>query len=410
MMAFMIIILLALLAGKEVGAANVSDTQNLLTDLSQDYNVNIRPAVDQLSPVNVSLQMYLKSIMEFDEVQGSISYTAGFLMIWEDYRLGWDPLRYGGLTKLTVPLKQIWFPELILVSPATDRTYLANTQSKARIWSGGEVEYLEGVMIESTCDVNVKYYPFDLQSCNTSFMALGYYQTEVYLMRRTESIDLTLYHGNSMWTLESTSVSEVFFTFNLRRKPVYAVVTVLLPILFLGTLNAFVFLLIPESGERIGYSITTLLSIAVYMTIIMSTLPQSSDPTPLIFYKLLVDLAYSSLIIVAVILNMRLHAKDDDASMPKFFVSFYLALTCRGCGGKPVSPASHGFATDKNVLTLNEMKTKPDELDMPVNSVDAKKITWKKFSSLLDTIFFVLFIFYSFLSFAVFLGVLVGGA
>ncbi|KAH3746488.1 hypothetical protein DPMN_180896 [Dreissena polymorpha] len=128
-------------------------------------------------------------------------------------------------------------------------------------------------MIESS-DVNVKYYPFDFQSCNTSFTALGYDLIEVNRMRMTYSIDLTLYHGNSMWTLESTYVSveniatgdekqEVFYTFNLRRKPGYAFVTVLCPILFLGALNAFVFLLIPESGERIDYSITTLLSIAV---------------------------------------------------------------------------------------------------------------------------------------------------
>ncbi|KAH3746489.1 hypothetical protein DPMN_180897 [Dreissena polymorpha] len=146
----------------------------------------------------------------------------------------------------------------------------------------------------------------------------------------------------------------------------------------------------------------------------MSILPQSSDPTPIIFYKLLVDLAYSSLIIVAVILNMRLHAKDDGASMPKFLVFFYLALTCRGCGGKPVSSASNGFATDQNVLTLKEMKTKPAELDipdyMPVKTVDAKKVTWKMLSSLLDTIFFVLFICYSFFNFAVFVSDLNGGA
>ena len=70
-MAFMIIMLLALLASNAVGAANVSDTQNLLTDLFEDNNVNIRPAVDQLSTVNVSLKMYLKSIMEFDEVYPS---------------------------------------------------------------------------------------------------------------------------------------------------------------------------------------------------------------------------------------------------------------------------------------------------------------------------------------------------
>ncbi|XP_052258684.1 ligand-gated ion channel 4-like [Dreissena polymorpha] len=369
--------------------------------------------------------MYLKSIMEFDERQGTLSYTVGFEITWKDYRLMWNSYLYGGVWYLNVPLTMIWFPELLLSSPATSRSYITQSWSKARIYYDGFVLYVEGALIESTCEVNVKYYPFDVQSCNTSFISLGYTYKDVNLMWVKESIDITLYPGNSMWDLESTSVSvqtvatgggqqEMFVTFNLRRKPGYAIVNVLLPILFLGILNAFVFLLIPESGERIGYCITTLLAIAVYMTIIMSSLPQSSDPTPLINYKLLIDLVYSALIIVAVILNMRLNGKDDDVPVPKILVSFYLALMCRACGGKPVRPASNGFTADQNATSSNESSSKLQESDIPdyspVNSVDAQKVTWKKISSLLDISFFVLFVFLSFLIFVVFISILKSGS
>ncbi|XP_052251635.1 uncharacterized protein LOC127858489 [Dreissena polymorpha] len=150
------------------------------------------------------------------------------------------------------------------------------------------------------------------------------------------------------------------------------------------------------------------------MTIIMSSLPKSSDPTPLIFYKLLVDLIYSALIMVIVILNMRLHGKDDNVPVPKSLVSFYLALTCKECGGKPVSPESGGFTKDQIANGLEESKGKLHEYDIPdnlsMNSVDAQKVTWKKLSSLLDTIFFVLFVCLSVISFAVFVAILKGGA
>ncbi|KAH3706000.1 hypothetical protein DPMN_065379 [Dreissena polymorpha] len=405
------VVLIILLSSDVVFAASLSDTENLMSNLTNGYNVNIRPAVEQLSPVDVSVQLYLKSIIDFDDVQGILSFTTGIRMTWMDYRLQWDPNGYGGLQTLSVPLSHIWFPQLFLSTPATDRSYFAESWSKATLSNTGDVVYLEMALIQSTCDVNVKYYPYDIQSCNTSFALLGYTKTEVNLMRLEESIDLTLYLGNSMWDLESTHVSvetihggiqEMLFTFNIRRKNEYSVVNVLLPILFLGTLNAFVFLLIPESGERVGYSITTLLAIAVYMTIIMSSLPQSSDPMPLIFYKLLVDLTYSALIMVVVILNMRLHGKDDNVPVPKSLVSFYLALTCTDCGGKAVSPESDGFTTDQIAKGWGESNS--------MNSVDAQKVTWKKVSSLLDTIFFVLFVVLSIISFAVFIAVMKVGA
>ena len=83
---------------------------------------------------------------------------------------------------------------------------------------------------------------------------------------------------------------QIHFIFNLKRKSQCVTVNELLSILCMGLLNALVFLLVPESGERMGYCITTLLAIAVYITTIMDTLPQSSIPVPFIQYKLVVDL------------------------------------------------------------------------------------------------------------------------
>ena len=45
-----------------------------------------------------------------------------------------------------------------------------------------------------------------------------------------------------------------------------------------------------------SYSLTVLLSIAVFMTIVGDTLPRTSEPTPLISYLLLVSFVISSLV------------------------------------------------------------------------------------------------------------------
>jgi len=141
---------------------------------------------------------------------------------------------------------------------------------------------------------------------------------------------------------------------------------VLLPILLLGSLNT----LVPESGERVGYCITTLLAIHVYMTIIMDTLPQSSTPVPLISYKLVVDLVSSALIIV--ILNLRIHGQSDDKPVPAWLKTVYMCFTCRMCkrNSATVTPDNiesslPGPVTsmDLNVLAIEEELKIPETGD-----------------------------------------------
>ena len=62
-------------------------------------------------------------------------------------------------------------------------------------------------------------------------------------------------------------------------------------ILILALLNSMVFLLPTDCSECIGYSVTILLSVAVYLTILTEKLPETSKPTAcvslfLIIYQL----------------------------------------------------------------------------------------------------------------------------
>ena len=96
----------------------------------------------------------------------------------------------------------------------------------------------------------------------------------------------------------------------------------MLPILFLCILNVLVFFLPLESGERVSYAITVLLSIAVFMTIVSDTLPKTSEPLPLISYLLMISLIISSIIAVITIFNLRLFHKKSDTVVPKLAGSY----------------------------------------------------------------------------------------
>ena len=121
------------------------------------------------------------------------------------------------------------------------------------------------------------------------------------------------------------------FTFRLEGKPQYITLNVVLPIFFLCILNMLVFCLPSESGERVSYAITVLLSIAVFVTIVSLTLAKTSEPLPLISYLLMISLIISSMIAVITIFNLRLFHKRSDVVVPNWLIRVYRALRWCSC-------------------------------------------------------------------------------
>lgn len=82
------------------------------------------------------------------------------------------------------------------------------------------------------------------------------------------------YQENGEWNIEQTraesySVSgfnTIAFRFKLKRKSKFVVVNVILPIVLIAAINMLVFVLPADSGERVGFSVTILLALAVLLT------------------------------------------------------------------------------------------------------------------------------------------------
>ena len=196
----------------------------------------------------------------------------------------------------------------------------------------------------SPCNVvNAYYFPFDIQECFLDLFVFGYYASEVRFSASSNAVDVSFMPKHGTWDVIGTSmklgteggISNVRYYFRLERRPQYLIINVIMPILFLNLLNVLVFLLPAESGERVSYSITVLLSIAVFMTIVSDTLPRISEPMPLISYALLGSLFLSSFITVVTVLNLRLFYKKEDDRVPIWLVKVYHRLErlkCRrGC-------------------------------------------------------------------------------
>jgi hypothetical protein len=134
---------------------------------------------------------------------------------------------------------------------------------------------------------------------------------------------------NGAWNLISKEIkgddfSRFKISLKMKRKPLFMLVNILLPIIVLALLAPLVFLMPKNSGERVGYSITMLLALSVYMTIISDNLPKNSDPMPLVSIMIFIWYIMNSSIVFVVITNTKINHIKDGRKVPRLARTFVI--------------------------------------------------------------------------------------
>ena len=230
-------------------------------------------------------------------------------------------------------------------------------------------------MMRTTCDVDVTYFPFDTQKCVLELMPFGYRTNEVTLV--AVPVNLNFFEENNVWILKSaTSESATIsvqpyikVTLTLERRYVFFILNLFSPVLILAFLNTLVFILPADSGERIGFAITCLLSLSVYMTFASENLPTSSKPIAAIIYLLLIYMVISSLICFVTIIGMKLHLHDGDDPPSKLICNMLCfkmsRMKCRN-------------------VKVEEVK-EPEKFEN-IKNEEKEEITWKHIAKRFDKI------------------------
>ena len=417
-----------------VETATLQDAKRLQADLTNGYNKRLRPVQNQSDQITVSVGLDVYALQEFDEVLERFSVVGIFYLGWQDESMMWDPANYSGINNTVLGYEDIWKPELILTNPSDKLDSFGKDWQVIKINSNGQVLWFPADLIKSTCSVNVYYFPFDIQECKIETYVWAYAASEVKLISilQTVGTDSMAEHGS--WSVIGTEakaevdggVYKGTFTFRLERKPQYIIVNVVSPIVFLCILNVLVFCLPSESGERVSYAITVLLSIAVFMTIVSDTLPKTSEPLPLISYLLMISLIISSTIAVITIFNLQLFHKRSDAVVPNWLIRVYLALRRCSCTQrcKRNKVQTDDLKENHNDHASTEIKLPPlkkmslveqgNEKGMILHgytmadatteiSDDTNDCTWQDISEMIDYVSLFITIIVMFLGFSIFL-------
>ncbi|WAQ96352.1 ACHA3-like protein, partial [Mya arenaria] len=257
----------------------------MYTDLivTGGYNARNVPSADYSLPLPVTVELKLLSINELDDVGETFRVTGYLSVVWTDTSLIWDSADYNGLSSAQWPQKDVWHPDITLSNSYLDYQQVGDDKLLLLILNNGEISWYPFQVFHSTCSLDITDFPFDEQSCELQFKAWSYYMED--LNMTSDGVNLGDYEASSSWdivdTLGYTDANQaepnVRFRITMKRKPLFIIVTVVFPILACALLNICVFILPVESGERAGYSVTIFLALAVFLTIISTTLPANSE-------------------------------------------------------------------------------------------------------------------------------------
>uniref|UniRef100_H3C634 Neuronal acetylcholine receptor subunit alpha-7 n=1 Tax=Tetraodon nigroviridis TaxID=99883 RepID=H3C634_TETNG len=331
--------------------------RTLLKNLLKDYNRMERPVANDSQPLTVVFTLSLIQIMDVDEKNQILTTNIWLRMSWFDHYLQWNQSEHPGVKNLRFTTDQIWTPDILLYNSADD-DFDSTFKTNVLVNSSGYAEYQPPGIFMSTCNVDVRWFPFDIQRCELKF---GSWTYDGWLLDlQMNNADISGYMPNGEWDLIGVpgTRSEVFydccqepypavtFVVAIRRRTLYYALNLLIPCVLLSSMTLLIFVLPADSGEKISLGITVLLSLTVFMLLVAEIMPATSDSVPLIgqyFASIMIIVGMS---VVATVVVLQYHHHDPNGgNMPKWvqlvllqWVAWFLRMKRPGENVRPERP------------------------------------------------------------------------
>ena len=299
----------------------LTNTKQLYSDVFANLQKNVIPSLDQSKPLDISLRFYLVTISRFVEAEETIVVVGAVEMIWTDGGISWNPASYGNKQSIPLSNNNIWTPSLTLLNSVDTLAPIdGDTKFNVNIMSNGTISSIVGGVLSAKCTTDISKFPFDSQTCILDFTTWNIFSSDITLSLVSDSpVDLGFYGRNPDWVLQSYSARastlgsypEYKVTLTIKREPLYYSMMIVCPTILFGLLNPLVFLLPVESGERIGLSMTILLSYAIFLTLVSDVIPATSNPMCLMVILMIATIIVSGIIVFLAIENSALYHRDE---------------------------------------------------------------------------------------------------
>ncbi|XP_060605176.1 neuronal acetylcholine receptor subunit beta-3-like [Ruditapes philippinarum] len=382
-----------------------SDVTNLRASLLASYNPDVVPVSNYSAVLKVNLSATLFMMPEVDPVRGSVTMGIMIVQEWFDEIITWTPADHGGITYISMKSEDVWTPPVTVQNPFKF-ILLGQSWMQVGYQYNGKARYAVGDIMEFSCSFYMKYWPFDKQICSINFFPYGYAYNEVTFAIPGTVMNTNFYTKNGEWYLEKDSFTyskdndigstTVRYSFRISRQSLFYLLTIIIPINGIGALTCLVFLLPSESGERVSYSITIMLSLAVFLTVISDDLPKHSEPIPIMCVYILFNMVVCICGLIMVILNLALNHRSETTQISRF----YKSLVNISCRRNKVGNESLVDSSDDLIKAISREKQGTAKQDFKKSKTRSRNtngwvsngpdvnITWKEVSRAIDKILF----------------------
>ena len=293
---------------------------------NSSYNKFLRPVKNLTTRTDIHLSFSLIAIVNFNEVEETITVTGILPLSWRDEFLTWNATEFGNVEHIHVPQHLIWRPFVNLENSVKKTGDLGSPFLQVELSQDGTIEWSPVETFIISCHLDLYNFPFDTQKCTFVFEAYGMHENDQMFLPGRPDLDLHEYEGTSGWVISQTIIetidlhgqTHILCSMHLYRKPLYFVLNIFCPIILLSALNICVFLIPVDSGEKVGFAVTMFLSMIVFLTIVSSKLPENSDRISLLNIYVFVSTVLSTLIAIITLIQMRLYFRDPSKPVPMF--------------------------------------------------------------------------------------------
>ncbi|XP_071493943.1 neuronal acetylcholine receptor subunit alpha-10-like [Diadema antillarum] len=323
------------------GLVSASPEQKQLVEdlfINNKYSRIVRPVLNESYTVNVTLELDLGQINLVNEKFQTLSTMVWLTQRWRDEYLMWDPLEYNNLTVLRIPASKIWLPDTVLYNTRQkSNDQLMTVETLTIVQYDGMIDWSAPLTMISECNIDVYLYPFDKQECK---LKMGSWQHDRRYIDYLEGrADAANYNYNGEWdTLAIVAHSnvkvysccpdkeypDVTFTINIRRKPLFYIVNLVIPCVLISMMSMVEFILPCNSGEKVSLGITVLLSLTVFMLVIAENMPATSDSIPVLARYYIITIFLVSFSTVMTVLVLSLHHRR--APVPRWVRHVFLRV------------------------------------------------------------------------------------
>ncbi|CAI5455681.1 unnamed protein product [Caenorhabditis angaria] len=320
----------------------------LYEDLLYYYNKNVRPVKNASESVKVKFGASLIRLIDVDEVNQVLTTNLWLEMQWFDHRLIWDPVKYGNIRKLHIPVDQIWIPDILLYNNADGEPHIT-IMSDALVYFNGLIVWKPPSIYKSFCSINIEYFPYDTQTCSMKFGGWTYngFLLDVRQLPTSDSeiqskidldgshfqylergMDLSGYYPSLEWDLMKLCSArhekvyagccgqdfyiDVTFTIEIRRKTLFYTVNLMIPCMMFAILTSIVFY-VPPIEHKMTFSISILVTLTVFYLILIDLVPPTSLVIPLIGKYLLFTMFLVSISIMLSVISLNFYRRDGSS-------------------------------------------------------------------------------------------------